>query len=303
MKSFIVTLLFLIVGACSAGAQEIVLRCDVSRNLSFGHAVPIGFDIVGRNGDTLRTQGFLNGTLAWRKLRVKVEGGTLHRGMLCIDRPKVVTPSCAVRLHVVHKESGLSQDLVLPLLFNSEELASYKPLRKRDSGSRFNPLYILLSLFGTYSHGLNGKDGRDGDNGENLVVDLSRVSINSHAILKVDIKSSKGTCTHYINPIGGRLVVSADGGDAGNGGDGWSGDPSKSYGGNGGNGGNGGCGGSIFVNVTEEAKPLMGCVQFRNGGGAAGRGGRGGNGYYLGDNGANGFKGMDGPKISFLKKQ
>lgn len=101
---------------------------------------------------------------------------------------------------------------------------------------------------GTGQHGQHGQDGdpgRYGENGSNLdvFVDAYYDSILSQPLVKVYIGNpdSKKASHYLINPNGGNIYISAQGGDGGSGGDG----------GNGGNGGKGAIGETYQVEIKD----------------------------------------------------
>ena len=134
------------------------------------------------------------------------------------------------------------------------------------------------------SPGGNGGDGRDGGNGQDggtggdaaRVQMMVTVQAGSHPLLQVSVAGSGKTRFYLVDPKGGSLTVSADGGSGGSGGrggrggrggSGGVGTPSGSNGRDGMDGRNGsdgsqGRGGLITVTYDPQAKPYLNVIHL-----------------------------------------
>jgi hypothetical protein len=138
---------------------------------------------------------------------------------------------------------------------------------------------------GNGGNGTNGGDGQDGGNGGDAPAVTVLVTLRSgtHSLLQVSVSAAGRRRLYLVDPQGGALSVSADGGaggsggkggSGGRGGSGGSGTPSGSSGSNGLSGRNGfdgspGRGGSITVTYDPSAKPYLTAIQLSNRGGPA----------------------------------
>ncbi len=138
---------------------------------------------------------------------------------------------------------------------------------------------------GNGGDGTNGSDGQDGGNGGDApaVTVLVTLRAGAHSLLQMSVSAAGKRRLYLVDPQGGALSVSANGGaggaggkggSGGRGGSGGSGTPNGSSGSNGLDGRNGfdgspGNGGSITVTYDPSAKPYLTAVHLSNRGGPA----------------------------------
>ena len=290
MKRLGFIIIFFYILTLKSFIQDINVKYDSKGSLGYNETVPIGFEITTRDGSIIRTKGFLNGSLPWRKLKIKVTGGKLKKGLLHIKSGNKLIDSCLVRFEVKYKRERIKKTVFLELLFNTTEFLNYKPEAAANGGVEANWKSLFLA-----------GDGGDGDNGKDgpyIIIDLKTIVINEKKILKIVVKKDKEIHKYFINPDLGKITILAEGGDGGAGGNGGgivSKQDSDDRGEYGGNGGNGGYGGIIDIIVNEETVKYIHCINIQNDGGS---GGCRGFGKYSGKDGLNGFKG----KINIIKK-
>ena len=138
---------------------------------------------------------------------------------------------------------------------------------------------------GNGGDGTNGSDGQDGGNGGDAPAVTVLVTLRSgaHSLLQMSVSAAGKRRLYLVDPQGGALSVSANGGaggaggkggSGGHGGSGGSGTPNGSSGSNGLSGRNGfdglpGKGGSITVTYDPSAKPYLTAIHLSNHGGPA----------------------------------
>jgi len=131
---------------------------------------------------------------------------------------------------------------------------------------------------GNGADGTNGSDGQDGDRGGDAPPVQVRVALRTgnHPLLQVSVSAAGHQKFYLVDPQGGSLTVTADGGPGGSGGrggrggqggSGGMGTPPGSSGRNGLDGRNGwdgppGNGGSITVTYDPQAKPFLSVIRL-----------------------------------------
>lgn len=314
------------------------LRSKSLTGISPGQNIDIGIIVKTDKDKEYRTPGFPEEgsfrSIEWDRFGVEVEGGTFANGKVIISNNLADIKNYQVKVKAWFiKNPELKHELVLNLDFKGEILADFsgtmgKPGRNGQSGLRGdNGSSSTPPRDG--GNGGQGGNGSDGGPGQDIEVfaKMKPDPVLKKDLLEVRVKS-KTTGTeqvYFVDPAGGKLKVSADGGAGGSGGSGGYGGPggSNSYSktsGNGGNagfagnGGNGGKGGSITVYVDPGVDKLpAGTLSFSNEGGAAGNRGQAGVGGAKGDypstwgqHGTPGFpgnSGIKGPEVKIIKQK
>lgn len=152
--------------------------------------------------------------------------------------------------------------------------------------------------------GRDGKDGRKGRKAGKVLINALGEIIGKDTLLRIQIIGQEKTTRLILDPKGGQLKVTANGGQGGNGGNGGigsngrNGDASKNIpstnggkGGRGGDGGDGGDAGTIKIFIDPIFSKFANCITTENKEGQAGKGGNGG---------SNGKAGTDGASKSIL---
>lgn len=109
--------------------------------------VPIGLEFKFANGDTKKTEGYLQGVYRWRNIKVTSSCGTVQNGYLQIDRQRLARQHYQVELTVTLPETTqpLTTTLTIPHLENIR-FNHYADSLKR--GIRF-----YLNVEGSFSSG------------------------------------------------------------------------------------------------------------------------------------------------------
>jgi hypothetical protein len=258
-------------------SQDIVLHYDSTYSLNTGKVLPVQFEVITAKGFSLYSKTITEGTIPWRKFEINIEGGTFDKGEIVIGNYKDLIDERLIKLQVEYKPLKISRIFLIPLRFNGEMVADFKPKAPK------SPTKLRLLRIGRSGYdGVNGKPGQDAPN---LLIHASTKIIDKDTLLQALIvkEGSVDTMKYYIDPKFGSLVVNAEGGDGGKGEDGGEGlnaekGKSSGIGGNGGAGGVGGKGGSITVYFKEGTERMLQCMKFKTGAGDAGDGGSGGKG-------------------------
>lgn len=314
------------------------LRSRSLTGISPGQSIDIGIIVKTDKDKEYRTPNFPEEgsfrSIEWDRFGVEVEGGTFANGRVTISNNLADIKQYQVKVRAYFlKNPELKHELILNLDFKGEMLADFsgtpgKAGRNGQNGQRGDNGSSSTSPRdgGNGGQGGNGSDGGQGQDIE-VFAKMKPDPILKKDLLEVRVKSkSTGTeQVYFVDPAGGKLKVSADGGAGGYGGSGGYGGPggSNSYSktsGNGGNagfagnGGNGAKGGSITVYLDPSVDKLpAGTLSFSNEGGAAGNGGQAGVGGAKGDypstwgqHGTPGYRGNSGtkgPEIKLIKQK
>lgn len=314
------------------------LKSKAVAGIGLGQAIETGIIVKTDKNKEYRTPGFPEEgsfrTIAWDQFGVEVEGGTFADGKVIISSnfADIKQHEVKVKAYLL-KNPELKSELVLHLDYKGEMLADFsgtagKPGRNGQSGQRGDNGSSSTSPRdgGNGGQGGNGGDGAQGQDIE-VFAKIKPDPILKKDLLEVRVKSKTTGVeqVYLVDPDGGKLKVSTDGGRGGSGGTGGYGGPggSNSYSktsGNGGNagfagnGGNGARGGSITVYLDPGTDKIpAGTLTFSNEGGAGGNRGQAGVGGAKGDypsnwgqHGAPGFpgnSGTKGPEIKIIKQK
>jgi len=314
------------------------LRSRTLSGISPGQSIDIGIIVKTDKDKEYRTPNFPEEgsfrSIEWDRFGVEVEGGSFTNGKVIINSNAADIKNYQVKIKAYFiKNPELKHELILNLDFKGEVLADFsgtpgKPGRNGQSGQRGDNGSSSTS---PRDGGNGGQGGNGGDGGQGQDIDVF-AKLKYDAVLKKDLLEvrvkSKTTGTeqvYFVDPAGGKLKISADGGAGGPGGTGGYGGPggSNSYSktsGNGGNagfagnGGNGAKGGSIVVYLDPSTDKLpAGILTYSNEGGAAGSRGQAGVGGAKGDYTSNwgqhgtpglpGNSGSKGPEVKIIKQK
>jgi len=256
-----------------------------------GQKSPLVVKVTQPDGKILLTEGRGAGKVMWKDLNVAATVVAVNQKGI-VSLPKDPRKSDGKLAHVtvtVPSHPGIRADLDIPLRYDIKFSANFSG----NSGSRGisgadgldgtsgslgsidpnNP-----SKGGDGGDGGNGGDGQNGGDGGDAPAVQIQVALraDSHPLLQV-VVSAAGHQTHFlVDPQGGSLAVTADGGSAGSGGSGGRagrggsggmGSPNGNSGrdgrpGSDGRSGSPGRGGSITVTYDPQAKPFLGVVHL-----------------------------------------
>jgi hypothetical protein len=262
-----------------------------------GQKSPLVVTFTGANGKSWTTEGAGHGKIMWSDLAVTPSVVTVNKkGVISLARDPRKSDGKTGHVNITApSHPGLQADLDIPLRYNVKFTANFNGdagMNGTDgssgldgsSGSDGSTDATNPSSGGNGSDGGDGTDGGDGQpGGDAPSVQLwLTVQPGAHPLLEAGVLAA-GHKEHYylIDPKGGSLTVSADGGDGGQGGKGGSG-------GRGGSGGSGippgmngndgrsgmdgtsgsmGSGGLITVTYDSSAQAFLSTVRLSSAGG------------------------------------
>jgi hypothetical protein len=249
------------------------------------------------NGTVLATEGKGKGKVLWSDLSVTATVVSVSKkGVLTLPRdPRVSDGKTGHVAITVPSQPSLHAELDIPLRYNYSFASAFSGssgssgLNGTDGidGSSGLPGSIDLdnpSPGGNGSSGTNGTNGGDGGAGGDGPAVQVRVALRpgSQPLLQVGVSSAGHKERFYlVDPQGGSLTVSSDGGSGGSGGKGGRGGrggsggigtPNGSNGSDGSSGSDGstgssGNGGSIAVTYDPQVKPFLAAIRLSNQGG------------------------------------
>ncbi len=256
-----------------------------------GEASPLVVSITQSDGKILQTEGKGHGKILWKDLKVS---GSL----VAVDDKGIVRIAADPRLsdgkipHVsvtVPSHPDMRAELDIPLRYSYPFRADFSGRRGADGSSGVSGNNGIDGFPGSTdpdhpraggdgSNGGNGGSGWSGGRGGDAPPVLVQVRLKSGDRPLLQVKVSGGGRDEFflVDPQGGSLSVSADGGLGGRGGDGGrggrggrggSGSPSGHDGSNGSDGSSGsdgppGRGGAITVRHDPEATPFLGVIHL-----------------------------------------
>jgi hypothetical protein len=261
-----------------------------------GQKSPLAVALTQPDGKVLQTEGAGHGTVLWQDLSVTATVVSVNKKGV-VTLPEDPRESDGKLPHVVitvpsHPE--LRAELDIPLRYDRAYSLNFSGSRGSDglngsdgtsgmSGSTGSMDPNHPSAGGNGTDGGNGSDGQDGGRGGEAppVQILVRLRPGSHPLLEASVSAKGDTDFFLVDPEGGSLTVSADGGSGGTGGKGGRGGrggsggigtPNGSSGRDGLDGHNGmdgsrGSGGSITVTYDPQARPYLDAIHLSNWGG------------------------------------
>jgi hypothetical protein len=244
------------------------------------------------------TEGKGKGKVMWQDLTVTPTVVTANnKGIVTLAHdPRKSDGKTAHVTITVPSHPDLKAELDIPITYDYNFVSNFNGARGSDglsgsdgmagsSGSMGSTDPNNPSPGGNGGNGSNGGDGGDGGNGGNAPPVQVRVTLRSgvHPLVQASVAAAGKTRLYLIDPQGGALTVTADGGPGGSGGragrggaggSGGIGTPNGSSGNAGSDGRNGfdgspGRGGSITVPYDPQVKPYLNVVHLSNKGGPA----------------------------------
>jgi hypothetical protein len=254
-------------------------------------------DFTDPTGKVFVTEGKGKGKVQWKELNVATTIVTAKKGVLTLARdPRVSDGKTGHVTVTIPSQPGLQADLDIPFRYDIKFTSSYSGssgiagIAGTDGISGNSGLDGSIdpdnpSPGGNGGNGTSGSDGTngsDGSNGPSVTVQMT-LQPSAHPLLQFAVKSSNSNRSRYylVDPQGGSLYVSSNGGSGGSGGkggrggsggSGGNGTPSGMSGSNGsdgrdGNSGSDGSGGSISVTYDPAAQPYLSALHLSNPGG------------------------------------
>lgn len=250
------------------------------------------------NGKTLTTEGAGQGKIMWKDLQVTATVVSAnHKGVISLPRdPRVSDGKVPHVIITAPSHPDLRAELDVPIRYDERYTATFSAstgmsgMNGTDgmdgaSGSMGSMDPNNPQPGGNGGNGTNGSDGGDGGPGGDAPPVEVRVAFRSgtHPLLQVGVSAVGRQRFYLVDPEGGSLTISADGGQGGAGGrggrggaggSGGMGSPSGRNGMSGSDGRNGsdgppGRGGLITVAYDPQAKPYLNIIHLSSWNGPA----------------------------------
>jgi hypothetical protein len=258
-----------------------------------GEKSPLVVTFTQPDGKTLQTEGAGQGKVMWKDLKVTATVVTANqKGVLTLPRDPRISDGKVPHVTITApSHPDLRADLDIPLRYDEKYTANFSGSTGMSGNNGLDGMNGTSGSTGSMdpnnpSPGGNGSDGTDGSNGQDgspggdAPPVQVRVAFRSgvHPLLQVEVSAAGHPKFYLVDPQGGSLTVSAEGGAGGSGGrggrggsggSGGMGSPSGSSGRNGSDGRNGfdgppGRGGSITVTYDPQAKPFLSVIHLSN---------------------------------------
>jgi hypothetical protein len=258
-----------------------------------GEKSPLVVVVTEPDGKVLQTEGKGQGKVLWKDLKVTATVVTVNqKGIVSLPRdPRVSDGKVGHVTITVPSHPDVRAELDIPVRYNYKFTSNFSGSPGFSGTNGSDGLDGTSGSMGSLdpnnpSPGGNGTDGTDGSNGQdggpggNAPPVQIRVALRAggRPLLQVAVSAAGREKFYLVDPQGGSLTVTADGGPGGlggrggrggRGGSGGIGTPNGSSGRNGLDGRNGwdgpqGRGGSITVTYDPQAKPFLGTIHLSN---------------------------------------
>jgi hypothetical protein len=260
-----------------------------------GEKSPLVVKLTQPNGTILQTEGAGKGKVLWQDLAVSATIVTFKKGTLSLPAdPRLSDGKQPHIIVTVPSHPGLSAELDVPLRYDYKFTASFSGssgfsgTNGSDGSSGMSGSTGSLdpnhpSAGGNGTDGGNGSDGSrgsDGSDGPPVQVFVT-LRPGNYPLLQVSVTAEDHERFFMVDPQGGTLKISSDGGSGGSGGKGGRGgrggsggigSPNGSSGrdgldGHDGSSGSSGRGGSIKVIYDPQVEPYLSTIKLSNPGG------------------------------------
>ncbi len=261
-----------------------------------GQKLPLVVAVTEPDGKVLQTEGAGGGKVMWKDLKITATIVTANqKGVVSLPRDPRISDGKVPHVTItVPSHPDIRADLDIPVRYDEKYTANFSGSPGSSGMNGMDGMNGASGSMGSMdpnnpSAGGNGGNGTDGSNGEdggpggNAPPVQVRVAFRAgdHPLLQVSVTAAGHQKLYLVDPQGGSLMVSADGGAGGSGGrggrggqggSGGMGTPSGSSGSNGSDGRSGsdgppGKGGSITVRYDPQAKPFLAVIRLSNRGG------------------------------------
>ena len=261
-----------------------------------GEKSPLVVRVTSPEGKVLATEGEGHGKILWKDLTVTPSvGAASKKGVVSLPQDPRISDGKTVHVAItVPSHPDMRAEMDIPVRYDRKFSAYFSGSSGSSgtdgsdgmdgsSGSSGSLDPDHPSAGGNGSDGTNGSDGQSGgDGGDGPPVQV-RVALRQgdHPLLQIGVSAGGRESLYLVDPQGGSLTVSSDGGSGGSGGrggrggrggSGGIGSPNGSSGrdglsGNNGSNGSSGRGGSIAVTYDPQAKAYLGVIRLSNPGG------------------------------------
>jgi hypothetical protein len=258
-----------------------------------GGKSPLVVTFTGADGKTYVTEGQGHGKIMWNDLGVTATVATVNKkGIVSLPKdPRISDGKVPHVMITAPSHPDMHAELDIPLRYNVAFMANFSGASGTNgsdgmdgssgsSGSMGSTDPDNPSPGGDGSDGSDGTDGSNGSDGGDAPPVQVRIALRggNHPLLQVAVYAANHKRFFLVDPQGGSLTVTADGGSGGSagrggrggqGGSGGSGTPSGNSGRDGSDGhdgipGSDGRGGSISVTYDPQAKPYLGAIHLSN---------------------------------------
>jgi hypothetical protein len=260
-----------------------------------GEKSPLVVMVTRPDGKVLATEGEGHGKILWKDLTVTPSVGAAKKGVVSLPQDPRISDGKTMHVAItVPSHPDMRAEMDIPVQYDRKFSAGFSGSSGSSgtdgsngmdgsSGSAGSLDPDHPSAGGNGSDGTNGSNGQNGGNGGDGPSVQVRVALRpgDHPLLQIGVSAGGRESLYLVDPQGGSLKVSSDGGSGGSGGKGGSGgrggsggigSPNGSSGRDGSSGSDGsdgssGRGGSIAVTYDPQVKPYLGVVRLSNSGG------------------------------------
>ena len=258
-----------------------------------GRKSPLVVTFTSTDGKTYVTEGQGQGKIMWKDLNVTATVASVNKkGIVSIPRDPRLTDGKVPHVTIsAPSHPDLHAELDVPVRYDVAFAADFSGSNGSNGADGMNGMNGSSGSMGSIdldnpspggngSDGTNGTDGSNGGSGGDAPPVQIRVALRSgdHPLLQIGVCAEGHNKMFLVDPQGGSLTVSANGGSGGrggrggrggSGGSGGSGTPSGSSGHDGLSGqdgiaGSDGRGGLITVTYDPLAKPYLGVIHLSN---------------------------------------
>jgi hypothetical protein len=261
-----------------------------------GQKSPLVVVVTEPGGKVLQTEGAGKGKVLWQDLTVTATVVTVKKGVVSLPKDPRISDGKMPHVTIAvpsHPDVRVAE-LDIPLRYDYKFVANFSGSSGSSgmnggdgmagsSGSMGSTDPNNPSPGGNGGNGTDGSNGQDGGPGGDAPPVQVRVALRpgNHPLLQVGVSAAGHQKLYLVDPQGGSLTVTADGGSGGSGGrggrggqggSGGMGTPNGSSGMSGSDGRSGfdgpaGRGGSITVTCDPQAKPFLSAIHLSNQGG------------------------------------
>ncbi len=272
--------------------SSIAVSLPGARGIAPGEKSPLVVTLTQPDGRVLYSEGKGGGKVMWSDLAVTSTVATSKKGAVSLPAdPRVSDGRIPHVIVTVPSHPDLRAELDIPVRYDRKYAAHFSGMdgisgtdgTSGISGTDGIPGSIDLnnpSPGGDGTDGSNGGDGSDGSDGGNApdVKVLVAFRPGVHPLLQISVSAEGNEEFYLVDPYGGSLTATSEGGRGGSGGSGGSGGRGGSGGigtpngrsgrdgnrGHDGSSGHDGSDGAITVTYDPQAKPFLSALHFGN---------------------------------------
>jgi hypothetical protein len=261
-----------------------------------GEKSPIVVTFTTPDGKVLVTEGKGKGKVLWKDLVLTPSVVSVSKkGIVSFPRDPRISDGKTGHVSItVASQLGVQAELVIPLRYDYAFVSNFSGSNGTNGTDGINGTDGMSGSMGSTdpdnpspggngTNGTNGSDGQDGERGGDGPSVQIRVTLRSgsHPLLQASVSDGHKERFYLVDPQGGSLTVTSEGGNGGSGGkggrggrggSGGTGSPDGQNGSDGlnghdGNEGQSGSAGSITVTYDPQVKPFLVAIHLKNPGG------------------------------------